>query len=143
MRLSSVAGLALAVAVAGAAIGEGQTTGRQQTPPLAPDSLSGRDTFGQYCAPCHGNAGRGDGPVAPALRTRPSDLTMLAVRNGGVFPGSSVASFVTGAGRNIQAHGTTDMPVWGPTFRALDTSDARVKVRIENVVEYIASIQMK
>jgi hypothetical protein len=27
-----------------------------------------------YCAPCHGRAGAGDGPVAPALRTRPADF---------------------------------------------------------------------
>jgi hypothetical protein len=35
------------------------------------------------------------------------------------------------------------MPVWGPTFRSLDPSDTRVKVRIANLVAYIASIQAK
>jgi hypothetical protein len=35
------------------------------------------------------------------------------------------------------------MPVWGPTFRSLDPSDARVKVRIVNIVDFIESIQVK
>ena len=30
---------------------------------------------------------------------------------------------------------------WGPTFRALDSSDRSVALRIANVVEYLASIQ--
>jgi hypothetical protein len=33
------------------------------------------------------------------------------------------------------------MPIWGPTFQALDPSDSRVKVRIANVVKYIESVQ--
>jgi len=41
------------------------------------------------------------------------------------------------------AHGSADMPVWGPVFRGLDPSDALVKVRIANVVTYIESIQVK
>ena len=35
------------------------------------------------------------------------------------------------------------MPVWGPTFLALEPSDTRVKIRIANVVTYIESIQIK
>jgi mono/diheme cytochrome c family protein len=33
------------------------------------------------------------------------------------------------------------MPVWGPTLRALDASDARVTVRLQNLVAFVASIQ--
>ena len=33
------------------------------------------------------------------------------------------------------------MPVWGPTFTALDPSDKVVIVRIFNVVAYLESIQ--
>jgi hypothetical protein len=50
-------------------------------------------------------------------------------------------TFVTGDGRPLAAHGTTDMPIWGAIFRGLDPSDARVKVRLENVVEYVQSLQ--
>ena len=113
-----------------------------QTPPILIQSLAGRDSFELYCSPCHGRTGRGDGPVAPALRSQPTDLTRLTQRNRGVYPAEGVRAFVTGVGRPIAAHGTTDMPVWGPLFRAFE-SDIRVRERIANVVTYIESLQQK
>jgi hypothetical protein len=121
----------------------GTTYGQAPAPPrpsIAIDSLVGRDSFELYCAPCHGSAGRGDGPVAAALRTRPADLTLLSRRNGGAFPREAVRAFVTGTGRTLAAHGTTEMPVWGPMFRAFE-SDARARERIANLVSHIESIQ--
>ena len=112
----------------------------QQIPPILIESLAGRDSFQQYCAPCHGTSGRGDGPVASALRARPADLTTLARRNGGAFPGDRVRDFVTGTGRTLAAHGTTEMPIWGQMFRAFE-SDARVRERMVNLVTYIESLQ--
>jgi len=111
-----------------------------QAPPVLIESLAGRDSFALYCAPCHGAAGRGDGPVASALRARPADLTTLAQRNDGAFPRDRVRDFVTGTGRQLAAHGTTEMPVWGPMFRAFE-SDARARERIENLLSYIESFQ--
>jgi hypothetical protein len=35
------------------------------------------------------------------------------------------------------------MPVWGPIFRALDPNDARTAVRLDNLVRYLESIQLK
>ena len=119
----------------------GQTTGQRTPPPLVIESLVGGDSFGFYCAPCHGPTGKGDGPVAAALKTAPSDLTVLARRNGGIFPTADVTSFILGTGRPLPAHGPGDMPVWGPIFRALEASDPRAKVRVDNIVAYIASIQ--
>jgi mono/diheme cytochrome c family protein len=113
---------------------------RTATPALALESLTGRDSFDRYCAACHGADGRGAGPVASALKTRPADLTTLAERNGGSFPRQRIASFVDGTGRPLPAHGTSDMPVWGRTFRGLE-SDARVKVRLANLVAYVESLQ--
>lgn len=120
----------------------GQTSGSRPGT-LTIESLSGRDTFEFYCAPCHGVDGRGRGPVAPALTVVPPDLTLLASRHGGRFPSETVRDFVTGTGRPIAAHGSPAMPVWGPTFGSLDPSDARVKVRIANVVAYVESLQRK
>jgi hypothetical protein len=54
-----------------------------------------------------------------------------------------IEAFVAGSGRAIAAHGSGVMPVWGPIFRSLDPSDLRVKVRIANLVDYLASIQTK
>ena len=116
-------------------------TARTTTPALALESLTGRDSFDRYCAACHGVDGRGTGPAASALRTRPADLTTLTERNGGSFPRQRVSSFVEGTDRALSAHGTSDMPVWGSTFRALEASDARVKVRLANLVAYVESLQ--
>jgi len=119
-----------------------QTTG-PVNPPLVIRSLVGRDLFDFYCASCHGKDGKGNGPVASALKVPPPDLTLLARRNGGTFPAERVKAFVTNDGDGVaSAHGTSDMPVWGPVFRALESSDARVRVRIANIVAHIQSIQL-
>ena len=118
------------------------TTGAQspEAPRILIDSLAGRDSFELYCAACHGSGGRGDGPVGRELRTRPADLTQLGRRNNGAFPREAVREFITGTARALPAHGTTEMPVWGPMFRAFE-SDARVRERIANLVTYIERLQ--
>jgi mono/diheme cytochrome c family protein len=119
----------------------GQTTG-QKNPPLVMTSMYGRDLFEFYCATCHGRDGKGGGPSAPALIVPPPDLTTIATRNGGIFSRARVEGFVTGdQERLMSAHGSKDMPVWGPIFRALDPNDMMNKIRIANIVEYIESIQ--
>jgi mono/diheme cytochrome c family protein len=110
-------------------------------PALALESLTGRDSFDRYCASCHGADGAGGGPVASALKTRPADLTTLARRNGGTFPRQRVAAFVDGTERLSPAHGR-DMPAWGMTLRGLESSDARVRVRLANLVAYVESLQL-
>ena len=76
---------------------------------------SGRDTFLRYCASCHGSAGKGDGPLAAELAKPPSDLTQIARRAGGRYDESYVMSVIDGR-RQVAAHGTRDMPVWGAVF---------------------------
>jgi mono/diheme cytochrome c family protein len=120
----------------------GQQTGRTP-PPLVIPSMSGGDLFRFYCASCHGRDGKGDGPVATALNRRPPDLTSIARRNSGRFPTDRVERFVTGDREPSPAHGSAEMPVWGPIFRALDPQDQMNRVRIENVVAFIESIQSK
>jgi mono/diheme cytochrome c family protein len=112
----------------------------QTPPPLVPESLVGSVSFDLYCASCHGRQGRGDGPTAASLRTRPPDLTVLARDNRGTFPRARILDFVEGSARSA-SHGSTEMPVWGPTLRGLDASDARVTVRLQNLVAFIESIQ--
>lgn len=121
----------------------GQTTG-PKNPSLVISSMSGRDLFQFYCAACHGRDGKGGGPVVPALRVAPADLTTIATRNAGAFPRARVESFVTGDPDHLTpAHGSKDMPVWGTIFRALDPSETANRVRIANIVGYIESIQAK
>ena len=119
----------------------GQRTG-PSTPPLVIESMYGPDLYRLYCATCHGRDARGGGPAASALKVPPPDLTVLARRQKGVFPAFEVETIIRG-GTAVTAHGSDEMPVWGPIFRALDPSDARVKTRIANLVAYIASIQQR
>jgi mono/diheme cytochrome c family protein len=117
-----------------------QTRAPKSPPALTIDSLAGKDTFDAYCAPCHGRSGAGNGPVAPVLRTVPADLRNLSAGHG-YFPREEIVAFVTGDGRPISAHGTSDMPIWGAIFRGLDPSDVRVRIRLKNVVDYVESLQ--
>jgi hypothetical protein len=129
------------VAAAAAVAAQRSTADRPQS--LLTPSLVGADNFKSYCAPCHGRDGTGAGPVASALKTRPADLTRLAQRADGIFPAARVEGLVTNGGPNVAAHGSSEMPVWGSTFMALEPSDARVKVRIANLVRYIETLQAR
>ncbi|HVH26118.1 MAG TPA: c-type cytochrome [Vicinamibacterales bacterium] len=113
------------------------------SPTLVLPSMSGRDIFRYYCTSCHGRDGRGDGPVAAQLKTRPANLTTLTTANGGQFPLERVRAFVTHGRTDAPSHGSPDMPIWGPIFQVLDPSDAIARMRINNVVDYIQSIQSK
>jgi mono/diheme cytochrome c family protein len=140
-----MAGAMVAVAVATLA---GVSSGRQTTgppsPPLVIASMAGNDLYMAYCASCHGRGGKGDGPTVPALKSSMPDLTTLARRNKGVFPSTRVAALVThGEALASPAHGSREMPVWGPLFRALDPDDTRATVRISNIVEFVASLQVR
>jgi mono/diheme cytochrome c family protein len=102
---------------------------------------AGAETYRQYCAVCHGKTGKGDGPAASALKVRPPDLSTLARRHDGKFP-NAYLSDVLRNGVNVPAHGTTEMPIWGPLFLALDSSfQSQFNVRNTNLTNYIKSLQ--
>jgi mono/diheme cytochrome c family protein len=105
-------------------------------------SLEGPDVFRAHCAACHGGQGKGDGPVAPALVTRPPDLTTISRRNGGNYPADRIGRTIEGE-EDITAHGTREMPIWGPIFHQVEEDRDYGDVRLHNVVEYIRSIQQK
>ena len=59
--------------------------------PMKPTSpVSGKEMYTNYCAVCHGTEGKGNGPAAEALKTPPSDLTVLSKKNGGKYPALKV-----------------------------------------------------
>lgn len=104
---------------------------------------NGKQMFVSYCAPCHAVDGRGQGPVAPALQTRPTDLTMLSRNNHGEYPEDHVVA-VLRFGVENPAHGSKQMPIWGPVFYRLDSSMGSTTaqtLRISNVVKYIKTLQ--
>ncbi len=106
---------------------------------------TGKARFEKHCASCHGVDGRGNGPVAEALRRKPADLTRLAARNDGEFPFWFVYQTIDGRGMPA-AHGTREMPVWGKEF-GQDivglSQETYARGRILEVIVYLRSIQEK
>ena len=88
------------------------TTVLKRIPVQQNGEISGARLFQNYCAPCHGVDAKGNSPAAPALKSVPPDLTVLAKYRAGNFPADHIMSVLTGQGDNT-AHGSKDMPVWG------------------------------
>jgi mono/diheme cytochrome c family protein len=105
-------------------------------------SVKGPDLFHAYCASCHGQDAKGDGPVASALNSKVPDLTTIAKRNGGVFPDAKVRSIIAGD-ESVVAHGSREMPIWGPIFHQIERDRDYGNIRMKNLVEYLRSIQQK
>jgi mono/diheme cytochrome c family protein len=116
---------------------------------------SGKLDFRRYCAQCHGMDATGDGPVAPALKKKPANLTLLSKNNGGVFPEKVVRDFIDGT-KTSAAHGTREMPIWGDAFRMRAASEGAgatmgsvgltsqaVDAKINRLVDYVKSIQVQ
>jgi mono/diheme cytochrome c family protein len=104
---------------------------------------TGEQIYKQYCATCHGADARGNGPLAAMLKTQPPDLTKLSQRHGGKFPYDYVASVIE-FGPGVSAHGSSDMPTWGPIFGYFDKRNEKVvRQRIKNLSDYLASLQGK
>ena len=123
----------LAIWLAGAALGQ------DAKPKL---EVKGPDLYRRYCAVCHGKDGKGGGPAAAALKAAPTDLTHLARSNGGKFPVGGVRQLL-GGGSSTPAHGSEEMPIWGPVFRAMSPDENIAKLRVDNLLRYLESIQRK
>ena len=104
------------------------------------DYNSGQYLYRVYCASCHGDTGRGDGPVAD-LGPRPADLTRLTAKQGGVFPRADVRATLDGT-RPLPGHRTGAMPNWRETLRRTERLDERtLNLRIDALVSHIESLQ--
>jgi len=106
--------------------------------------VNGASIFRNNCAACHGLDGQGKGPVSRALRQSVPDLTRLSQRNDGTFPALHVRNtIVFGTDDLLPAHGSKDMPIWGPIFHEIDFDQDLGNVRVENITKYLESIQRK
>jgi len=113
----------------------------KKVPVSATRADSGAEMFKTYCATCHGLDGKGNGPAASALKVAPADLSVLTQKNGGKYPSGRVIHVIEGTGE-IAAHGSSEMPLWGPVFHSLSPgNDSVVKLRISNLAKYIESLQ--
>jgi mono/diheme cytochrome c family protein len=120
--------------------------------PASPEELSlAKADFATYCSACHGLDGKGRGPVAMELKTKPADLTRIAQRSGGTFDREAVYKRIEGLDMPA-SHGSAEMPVWGAWFvhqavgEGVLLDDARTAAtqatrRINNLVKYLETLQ--
>jgi mono/diheme cytochrome c family protein len=104
----------------------------------------GQQLFEQYCQKCHGADGSGNGPIAELLKIPPTDLSILAVDNGGSFPADRIGAWIDGR-EEARSHGTREMPVWGNIWT--DESggteiEQEVAEQISQIVEHIRWLQV-
>jgi mono/diheme cytochrome c family protein len=118
----------------------------------------GKIEYQSNCASCHGTGAKGDGPMSAELKKHPTDLTVLAKKNNGVFPLNSVYRIIDGRDA-IASHGSREMPVWGYRFVPSKHFDLKlgddyvylppgspepvVHARILAVIDYLNRIQEK
>jgi mono/diheme cytochrome c family protein len=120
-----------------------ETKGKVTIPVERVSPTDGKLMYSNYCAPCHGTDGRGNGPVAGALKAQPTDLTTLAKAHNGKYPDSHVIS-VLQFGSTLPAHGSAQMPVWGPLLGKIDNVRTQdTQLRIMNLSHYLHSLQVK
>ena len=124
----------------------------------AQDRDVGQMEYQSNCASCHGTGAKGDGPMSTELKRHPTDLTVLAKKNNGVFPLNSVYKIIDGRDE-IASHGSREMPVWGYRFVPPKHFDLKlgddyiylppsspgpvVHARILAVIDYLNRIQEK
>jgi cytochrome c oxidase cbb3-type subunit 3 len=91
----------------------------------AGNAEEGKKLYGQFCASCHGQAGKGDGPASAALNPKPRDHTdkgymstlsdddlLKVIKNGGASIGKSPL-----------------MPPWGASLKDDQIKDVIAYVR--------------
>jgi mono/diheme cytochrome c family protein len=106
----------------------------------------GKALFRQYCSACHGLEANGKGPLASVLTPPPANLTLLGDKYGMPLPKARLAEFIDGR-REVRAHGSSDMPVWGR--RMNDTTppssggEAQTTGTILLIIDYLESVQVR
>jgi len=149
--------LALLFSIGALTMAQQSQTTTKKGPIQKTSAPPGEGLFNSYCAACHGKDAKGNGPAAAALKVPPPDLTTLAQRHGGKFPTEYVTTVLQYGVEDIKAHGSKDMPVWGPLFgpsgslsksQSLPLAEARevnsaVTLKIHNLSQYIESLQAK
>lgn len=97
------------------------------TPSRAEDTAAAKDSFKSLCVKCHGEAGKGDGPAASTLETKPGDFTDCAkmgklsddmlfkvIKEGG--PAAGLNKAMTGFGEGMEDDEIKGMVAYVRTF---------------------------
>jgi mono/diheme cytochrome c family protein len=115
---------------------------RPETTPLIP-SVEGSELYRAYCATCHGSDFRGGGATTQALKAPVPDLTLIARHNKGKYPMEHVEKIISGEEGLSPAHGSREMPVWGPIFSQIVWDQDLCHVRIHNLAKYLQMVQAR
>jgi mono/diheme cytochrome c family protein len=109
--------------------------------------FSGEKMYATYCAACHGDKGKGDGPAAAAMTTPPRDLTTLSKSNGGRFPRARVFFSILDGRPQPKGVPGNEMPAWQGPFYSLCGGQrgcgAEVQMRVVRLSDYLESLQLK
>ena len=114
-------------------------------PAVAIAAEDGERLYQVHCLACHGESGKGDGPMRDQLDLAIPDLTTIAARNDGDFPADKVHQIIDGR-YETPAHGTRKMPVWGIAFQSTgrDTvQESAVQEMVTALTQYLESLQVK
>jgi cytochrome c oxidase cbb3-type subunit 3 len=77
-------------------------------PAAAADLAAARKDFVRFCSKCHGPEGKGDGPQADALSTKPRDFTDCARMK--AIDDATLFTAIKEGGEAV--HLSKDMPAW-------------------------------
>lgn len=110
----------------------------------------GKREYESNCIACHGKDLKG-GAYVDFLKVSPPDLTLLAKKNGGVFPLERVYAVIDGR-QEVKAHGPREMPIWGRDYQIkagehyVDMNydpEAFVRGRIFALIDYLNRMQVR
>ncbi len=87
--------------------------------------------------------GKGNGPVAFAMKVKVPDLTVLTKMNGGGFSGSADTQDHSVRGDDRVAWVARNAGVGANLHQRSEPGMDRRAVRVENLVKYLESIQVK
>jgi len=96
-------------------------------PATATDMGATRKEFVRFCSKCHGTEGKGDGPQADALTTKPRDFTDCARMKG--LTDDTLFTAIKEGGEAV--HLSKDMPAW---------KDGMDDDEIHDLIAYVRSL---
>jgi len=102
-----------------------------------------RDVFSRYCSECHAVSGAVDAS-SQGIQASAPDLRELWREHGSPLNREELSEFIDGR-RDVEAHGSRDMPVWGERlYGNLPDTETVEEMRagtIELLLDYLDTIQ--
>ena len=93
--------------------------------PVLADAGAAKSNYTSFCLKCHGEAGKGDGPAASTLKTKPRDFTNCAQMSS--ISDQTLFKVIKDGG--AAAGLSADMPAWKDGFEDPEIKDLVAYVR--------------